>query len=55
VTTPTTLKLAPEAVTSRSKIWAAKAGVPMKTIFSGSAILDSHRGGTRVVGFSLLD
>ena len=27
----------------------------MKTIFSGSAILDPHRGGTLEVGFALLD
>src|SRR5579859_4392534 len=55
VTTPTTLYLAPEAVISRSRMWAASAGVPMKTIFSGSAILDPHRGGTLEVGFALLD
>src|ERR1019366_1500076 len=55
VITPTTRKLALGAVTSRSSIWAAKAGVPMKTIFNKSAILDPHRGGAPAFGLALLD
>src|SRR5260370_35282438 len=47
--------MAPVAAASRSRIWAARNGVPMKTIFSGSAILDPYRGGTREVSLALLD
>src|SRR5579885_485566 len=55
VTTATTRKRGSAAVMIRSRIWAASAGVPMKTIFSGVAIaLDADRGGT-LVGLALLD
>src|SRR5215470_1741833 len=42
------------ATTSLSRIWAARAGVPMKMIFSGAARSDADRGGT-LIGFALLD
>src|SRR5262249_6467988 len=54
VTTATTRKRGSAAPTSRSRIWAARAGVPMKMILSGTARSDADRGGT-LIGFTLLD
>src|SRR5512146_828751 len=44
----------PQAPASRSRICAASAGVPMKTILSGVAISDPDAGGPLAIGLALL-
>src|SRR6516165_4363531 len=54
VTTATTRKRGSAAPTSRSRIWAARAGVPMKRMFNAAGRSDADRGGT-LIGLALLD